>query len=52
MFKKGEISVEYVIVFIIALLLLTILLIYSGNIKDKIIEGFKVFGETLFGLGN
>lgn len=52
MFKKGKISVEYVIVLILALLLLTILIIYSTQIKDKILEGFKVFGETLFGLGD
>ena len=49
MSKKGKIEIEYVIVFALALLILVIMLIYSGKIKEKAIELVHGFFNIFMG---
>ncbi|MEA3379224.1 MAG: hypothetical protein U9Q69_06365 [Nanoarchaeota archaeon] len=47
--KDGKLSVEYIAIMILALAVLLILLLYSGTIKDKIVDGVAIFFDRLKG---
>mgnify|MGYP001563647044 CR=1 FL=1 len=49
MSKKAELAWEYVAVIIIGLVVLLALILFSTQLKDKIIEGISYFTEKILG---
>lgn len=47
--KRGELSWEMLAVFLLALAILVVMLVFSTFMREKIIEAFHVFVETIFG---
>jgi len=47
--KKGELAWEYIAVFILALIIIIIVIAFSAQIKEKIVEGLSYFASTLLG---
>lgn len=46
---KGKLSLEYIISFLILLALLIVLLVYSGILKDSMVELFGKFLDLVIG---
>jgi len=47
--KKAELAWEYIAIIIIGLVVLLVIIIFSTQVKEKIIEGMTYFSETLLG---
>ncbi len=47
--KKGELAWEYIAIIILGLIVLLVVIIFSGQIKEKIIEGVSYFTESILG---
>ena len=47
--KKAELAWEYIAIIIIGLVVLLVIIIFSTQVKEKIIEGMAYFSETLLG---
>jgi hypothetical protein len=45
--KKGKLALDYVAVALLAVLVLIVLLIFGGKLRDKAIEGLKSFISIL-----
>ncbi|MBI4154080.1 hypothetical protein HY501_01985 [Candidatus Woesearchaeota archaeon] len=49
MTKKGKMEIEYIIIFVLGLLLLVFLLLYTGKAKEKALELVRGFINLLLG---
>ena len=47
--KKGELAWQYIAVIILGLIVLLAVIIFTGQIKEKIMEGVSYFLETVLG---
>lgn len=47
--KKAELAWEYVAVIILGLIVLFVLILFSTQLKEKIIEGIQYFSEMVLG---
>jgi len=47
--KKGDLTWEYIALIVLGLLLLVIILVFSGTLREKMTEGVNYFFTTLFG---
>ena len=47
--KKAELAWEQIAVIIIGLVVVLVIIIFSSQIKEKIVEGISYFSETILG---
>ena len=47
--KKAELAWEQIAIIIIGLVVVLVIIIFSGQVKEKIIEGISYFSETFLG---
>ncbi|MDP3728762.1 MAG: hypothetical protein Q8R18_04890 [bacterium] len=47
--KKAELTWEYIAILIIGLIVLLVIIIFSTQLKEKIIEGISYFSESILG---
>jgi len=49
MHKKAELTWEYIAVIILGLVVLLVIILFSTQLKEKIIEGVAHFIQSIFG---
>ena len=47
--KKGDIAWQTIAAIILALIVLVIIILFSGQAKEKIEEGIRYFAQSIFG---
>jgi hypothetical protein len=47
--KKGELAWEYIAAFILALIIVVVMIVFSAQIKEKIVDGINYFSSTILG---
>lgn len=47
--KKAELAWEYIAIMILSLIVLFVIIIFSTQVKEKIIEGIAYFSESFLG---